>query len=329
MKRVALMLAIAGFALAVILFAREDAGRILVLVLAAGPGLMLAAFFHVLPMTANARAWQRLLPELERPSVRAMTLATWVRESVNGLLPVARIGGEIVAYRLLRRDVERRNELAASLVADMAVSVLSQAGFALLGLALLVALGQTSTLTMQLLAGVVGMIPLGVGFVVALRAGALGALTRMLDRLFAGRLGLAHAHSRRFDQALQAVYERHADVGACFAWQLLGWVLGAGEIWLALHFLGRQRSVLDALAIEALIQALSSAAFIVPAAIGVQEGGFVLIGATLGIDAATALALATARRLRDAIIFFPGLIAWQWAEIRLRHLRSTSASRSS
>jgi putative membrane protein len=315
MKHIGAVLAIAGLALAVTLFAREDVGGIVALVIAAGPGLMLAALFHLLPMIANARAWGRLLREGQRPGVRVLTWATWVRESVNGLLPVARIGGEIVAYRIVRRHVARRSEAAASLVADMALSVLSQASFALLGLALLFAIGHTSTAIAQLLAGVVGMIT-------------LGALTRILDRLFAGRLGLAHTQSLRLDQALRAVYARRADVVACFAWQLAGWVLGAGEIWLALHFLGQERSVLDALVIEALIQAVSSAAFIVPGALGVQEGGFVVIGAVLGIDATTALALATARRLRDVIIFFPGLIAWQWAEMRVRSGRSASAPQS-
>ena len=325
MKHIARVLALAGLALAVMLFAREDLGSIVALVVTAGPGLVLAALFHVLPMLANARAWGRLLPEPHRPGMRVLTWATWVRESVNGLLPVARIGGEIVAYRVVRRHVPRRSDAAASLVADMALSVLSQAGFALLGLALLFASGNTSTATTQLLAGVVGMIPLGAGVVLVQRAGALGAVTRILDRLFAGRLGVVHTQSLRFDQALRAVYQRRGDVVACFAWQLAGWALGAGEIWLALHFLGQERSVLDAVVIEALVQAVSSAAFIVPGALGVQEGAFVVIGALLGIDATTALALATARRLRDVIIFFPGLIAWQWAETRTRGARSTSA----
>ena len=85
--------------------------------------------------------------------------------------------------------------------------------------------------------------------------------------------------------------------------------------------------MIDAVVIEALIQAVSSAAFMVPGALGVQEGGFILIGAALGIDATTALALATARRLRDGVIFFPGLIAWQCAETRIRGVKSGSASR--
>jgi putative membrane protein len=315
-KRVALLLALAGLALAAVLFARENFASIVALVLAAGPGLVLAALFHAFPMIANARAWQRLLPASQRPPLRVVALATWVRESVNGLLPVARIGGEVVAYRIVRRNVADGSEAAASLAADMAISLLSQAAFALAGIALLVAGGRTAASAAQIVIAALSLVPLGAGFVFVQRAGALSALTRIVDRLFAGKLGFLHSASVRFDEALRAIYDRRGDVGACFAWQLAGWVLGAGEIWLALRFLAEPRSFLDAVAIEALIQAVSSAAFIVPGAIGVQEGAFVVIGALLGLDGATALALATARRLRDVIVFIPGLAAWHWTELR-------------
>ena len=78
--------------------------------------------------------------------------------------------------------------------------------------------------------------------------------------------------------------------------------------------MGRPLDWPEAVAIEALIQAVSSAAFVVPGALGVQEGGFVLIGTALGVDAPTSLALAAARRIRDLVVYFPGLVAWQWAE---------------
>jgi uncharacterized membrane protein YbhN (UPF0104 family) len=91
-------------------------------------------------------------------------------------------------------------------------------------------------------------------------------------------------------------------------------VLTALEIWLALYFLGVQVSFTEAVVIESLIQAVSSAAFFVPGGLGVQEGGFVLIGGALGLDPATCLALAGARRIRDLLIFVPGLFAWQIAE---------------
>jgi len=54
----------------------------------------------------------------------------------------------------------------------------------------------------------------------------------------------------------------------------------------------------------------------VPGALGIQEGAFVVIGAALGLDATTSLALASARRIRDLIIYLPGLIAWHRAETR-------------
>jgi uncharacterized membrane protein YbhN (UPF0104 family) len=171
MKSIARVLAIAGLALAVILFARENVQGIVDLVIAAGPGLLLAGLFHFVPMVANARAWQRLLPAAQRPNVGAMTRAVWIRESVNGLLPVARVGGEIIAYRMLRHHVAVRSIVAAALLADMALSVLSQVVFALLGLGLLFAVTHAPIATAPLLAGVVSMIPLGIGFLLVQRAG--------------------------------------------------------------------------------------------------------------------------------------------------------------
>ena len=329
MRHIGPLLAIAGFVLAVMLFAREDVGGIVALVIAAGPGLVLAALFHVLPMIANARAWQCLLPEPQRPSVRVLAWATWVRESVNGLLPVARIGGEIVAYRIVRRHVAVRCEAAASLVADMTLSVLSQAAFALFGLALLFAMGHTSHASTLLLAGVASMISLGARIRARTARGCAWRGNPHARSAVRGSPGscphsVAAFRSRRFATRTT----RRRGVGTCFAWQFAGWMLGAGEIWLALFFLGQHRSLVDAVVVEALIQAVSSAAFIVPGALGVQEGGFILVGAALGIDATTALALATARRLRDVIIFFPGLISWQWAEARFRNVRSASPSQA-
>jgi len=52
----------------------------------------------------------------------------------------------------------------------------------------------------------------------------------------------------------------------------------------------------------------------VPGGLGVQEGGFILIGGALGLDPTTSLALAGARRIRDLLIFVPGLLTWQLAE---------------
>jgi glycosyltransferase 2 family protein len=316
MKHLGRLLALAGLLLALWLFLHEDAGAIWGLLRQAGAGLLLAGLFHVLPMLLNAWAWRAILPGALRPALGAMTWVVWIRESVNGLLPVARIGGELVSYRLLRRLGLRRAPAAASLVVDMALSILSQFAFALLGLGLLLASGSGGGLSRQLAVGLLLLAPLGIVFILVQRAGLFERLARLLDKLVAGRLAGAIEHSARIDRAIRLIYRRRGAIAACFLWQCAGWVAGAGEIWLALQFLGDPVGLLDALAIEALIQAVSSAAFIVPGALGVQEGGFILIGGALGLGAPVALALAAARRLRDLVVFFPGLLAWQWAEAR-------------
>jgi len=76
----------------------------------------------------------------------------------------------------------------------------------------------------------------------------------------------------------------------------------------------RASQLVDAVVVESLIQAVSSAAFFVPGGLAVQEGSFVLIGGAPGLDPSICLALAGARRIRDLVIFIPGLLAWQLAE---------------
>jgi glycosyltransferase 2 family protein len=316
MNRVGRVLAAAGLALAVFLFWRSDPGAVWILLAHAGVGIVLAAAVHVVPMTLNARAWQVVLPRGERLSLRLMLLAVWVRESVNGLLPVARIGGEVVSYRLLRLCGVRRYAAAASLLVDMALSVLSQLVFALAGVAFWLAHGRSSAFAVQIALGLAVMIVAAMLFIVVQNAGAFEKVTSAANRLASGRLAGAVGHSGRIDRAVRTAYRRRGSIVSCFLWQLAGWATGAAEIAVALYFLGHSVSVWDALAIEALIQAISSAAFVVPAALGVQEAGFLALGAAFGIDAQTALALAVARRVRDVVIFFPGLLAWQVVERR-------------
>jgi hypothetical protein len=52
-------------------------------------------------------------------------------------------------------------------------------------------------------------------------------------------------------------------------------------------------------------------AFAVPGALGVQEGGYVMLGRVVGIGPEIALALSLAKRVRELVLGIPGLIAWQ------------------
>jgi glycosyltransferase 2 family protein len=75
-------------------------------------------------------------------------------------------------------------------------------------------------------------------------------------------------------------------------------------------------SLLEASLIESLVQGVRTAAFLIPGALGIQEGGFLIVGTLLFLPPEAALALALTRRVRELVFGIPGILAWQWFEIR-------------
>jgi len=70
------------------------------------------------------------------------------------------------------------------------------------------------------------------------------------------------------------------------------------------------------LAIESLLYAVRSVAFLVPNALGIQEGAYVLLGAAFGLPPEMALALSLLKRARDLVLGIPALLLWQFVEGR-------------
>src|SRR5579862_608822 len=226
MRRAALFMSAAGLALAVVLVMREDPRAIAALMLAAGPGLIVAALAHVPSMLLNARAWQFVLPRSTRPSLAAMTRVVWLRESVNALLPVARVGGELIAYRVLAWTRLSAAFAAAGLVVDMAVSLLSQLVFALVGVGALLARGGNTLLMAQIAGALAVLATLAVTFIAAQQRRMFERLALLVSRMFVGRLARVVATSKRIDRALLAIHRSRGAVIRCFAWQLGGWLAG-------------------------------------------------------------------------------------------------------
>jgi glycosyltransferase 2 family protein len=312
--RIAVLCGLGGVALATMLILRQGFDAVFATLAAAGFGLIWASLFHVLPMLLNAQAWRILLAGKRRPSLAFFTWTVWAREAVNGLLPVARIGGEVVSVRLLTQQGIRSAPAVASLVVDMTLSIGTQFIFTMLGLALLI--GRTGDLALagSLALGLVATVPIVIAFFAVQRYGIFALFARICRSLLGDRLGALAGKAVNLDRAIRVVYRRPQRVLRCSLWQLSGWVATSGEIWLVLYFFGHPISVWDALLIESVTQAISSAAFVVPAAIGVQEGGFLVIGGLVGLPPETALALALARRARDLLLFVPALLAWQVKE---------------
>ena len=316
MIRLATVAALAGLALAIVLVVREGLDEVLAALAVGGVGLVWASLFHLVPMIVNAKAWQILVPGHRPPSLVFMTWLVWIREAVNGLLPVARVGGEIISARLLTVDGLRLSPAVASLILDMTLSLITQFLFTMLGMGLLSFYSDDAHTVLRISLGLAATAPIFVALVLVQRYGLFRVLSLPVKLLAGQRWAQLNVGSRRLDRAVAIGYRRRGRLLRSALWQFAAWVAGAGEIWLALYYLGHPVSLGEALTLEALAQAVSSIAVVVPAALGVQEGGFLLFGTLLGLGPEIALALALARRVRDLIVYVPALIALQLSEGR-------------
>src|SRR5262245_44291488 len=277
----------------------------------AGSGLIVVALYHLFPLVLDALGWWRLLAG-ERPPFRTIVFGRWLGESVNTLLPAMQVGGNLVKARFLTRRGIPGTTAGASVVVDVTLLVLSQILFTLVGLTLLLVHLGGGSLTAPVLAGLAVMGTLLGGFYLAQRRGLFAVLAGLLERVARGTdWTTLSASASALDESVARLYRDRPALAVAAGWHFLSWVVGAGEVWLALTVLGHPVEFPTALLLESLGQTIRAGAFLVPGALGVQEGGYLLLGRVVGLAPETSLALSLAKRVRELLLGVPGLIAWQ------------------
>ena len=291
----------------------EVAGTIAV----AGWGIPLLAIFYLPRVALQGAAWRLLFAPGREPGYGAAIRGIWIGQSVNGMLPVATIGGEVVKARLMMQWGVRGAAAGASVVVDKTVQAVNVLMQALVGIGVLVWLGADGPLIGGALA-VFAILAAGIaGFFLVQRAGTFGFLagvgaklvkTEYLARLSGGASAL--------DAAIRDIYAAPRRVVLACAIRFLGTLVIAGEVWLAAALMGHPIGIVEAVMLKTLTSALRGAAFAVPAGLGLQEGGFIVLGSVLGLSPELMLAISLATRVRELMVGVPGLIAWQHAEGR-------------
>ena len=332
MKWVMRLALIAGTTLWVLLVLREGLGPILALLAAAGWTLLWLVPLHGLPLLLDVLGWRMLLGAagvaagLRSPG-RLWVIAA-VREAVNRLLPVANVGGEIVGIRMLCRDGGDAPAIAASVIAEVLLTIISQLLFAAAGLGVLLKLTDRMAMASDLWLGLAVLLPLVGALYMLLHR---GSVFERLRRGVAGMLDLPAQLRGLLDQAaaldasLRGLLGHGAALLATVGWQLAGLVTGAIETWLALRWLQHPVSFGAALALESLTQAIRHFIFVVPAGLGVQEAGLVGFGYLLGLGNDASIALSLAKRMREILFGVPALVYWQgfWIFKGVRNVRSS------
>jgi putative membrane protein len=241
----------------------------------------------------------------------------WIGESVSTLVPSAAVGGDVVRARLAALHGASIPTSAASVLVDITLGVFVQIGFTLLGLGLIVAAtGHQGFVRPTLIGAVIGVLAV-VGFYVVQYLGMFRFIGKIISKLANADDWHSLVHSgQTLDEAIRKLYARRSGVIGCCVRTAGSLVIGSGEIWIALHALGLHATAVNAVILQSMVLTIRSAVFPVPGALGVQEGGYVLIGNLLGIPGDAAFALSLIARVRELILGIPGLIAWQAIEAR-------------
>jgi putative membrane protein len=311
------LLGFAGAALFTALLVRQGISQVWDAFATAEWAILGIVLYHLIPIFLDATAWSVLFPKSDRPRLLQLFWMRWIGESVSTLVPSAAVGGDIVRARLAAISGTPLPLAAGTVLVDITLGIFIQAGFTLLGLFLLVeATGKTSFVGPTLIGTVVALLAFG-GFFFVQRLGIFRFLARIISRLAGSSDWQSLVQGGdTLDRTVRSLYACWRGVFACCAWTTTSLIVGSGEIWLALWVLNLPASFINALILQSTVLTIRSAAFAVPAGLGVQEGGYLVVGNLLGIPGEGAFALSLVARAREIGIGIPGLVTWQVIEAR-------------
>ena len=285
----------------------------------AGWGLLLVALFHSGPLLLDAASIRVLFRRgAAGGSMRDALLTRWAGESANSLLPAGLIGGPVLMVRHLSQRGLPLADAAAAITVSTTMQAFAQISFALLGVMLLGAqathISHAALRTAALIASGVLALQVG-GFYLLQRRGLFSRLMRAAKR-FSGKRDWSQLliQAQVIDLAVQDTYTRAGPVAASFCLSLVAWLVGSGEVYIILTLFGHPVSWSAALLLESLGQAIRGAAFAIPGALGVQEGGYLLLAPLVGLAPGMGLALSLAKRSRELLLGLPGLLFLHFSE---------------
>jgi uncharacterized protein (TIRG00374 family) len=266
----------------------------------------------------EAWSWKYIL--VDTPARTTVGRLFWLRlggEALNQLTPTASLGGEPFKASRLQADGVPLEVASASVVIMKGILVLSLVLYIFVGLALApVYLPEAAKHMLFLCLAALGLAAAGIVFVVVQRWEPFGNSFRFLDR----RGWLPHflrdheGFLEDLDTAMSQFYRQYPSRAAlAFFLFFLSWLLHSVEVYLIFWLLGHPISWGMAVCLDALAMLFTALGFFIPAAMGVQEGGNILLalGFKLGFDLGAAFSIL--RRIREAFWLCLGLVV-VWRE---------------
>jgi glycosyltransferase 2 family protein len=236
-----------------------------------------------------------------------------IRDAAGEALPLSQLGGFVLGARAASLGGVPGTVAAASTVADLTAELVAKLPYMLVGLGILAWIRPGHHLIWPILGGTLLLAALA-GLFLALQARGAELVewlgTRIAEQWSGGRAARAEGMRAR----IHKIYARRGDVARSVLIHFITWILSGVEVWLPLWFMQENVGLGAAIVIDSLLVAIRGLAFVVPNAIGVQEGAYVLLCGMFGVPPGVALALSLLRRARDFAIGIPALLVWQAIE---------------
>lgn len=306
-----------GLLILITLIVWQGINEIFALLIDSGFSLLLLPIVWLPSLFAAVISWYLLFPVKRIPPFKDLFLALWMGRAINTLLPVATIGGEIAKARLLMLWGRGGIDSSASVMVDKTVQALALVPWAIIGTALLVHLAIDNELAQLIMLGTL-LLGLGiVGFILVQRAGMFGFVAKIIGKFnTSDGWGRITDNAHDVDAVVKEIYGNHKRFMSSIFWRTLGLVLQTSEVWLACYLLGQPISLVEALMLKSLTSIITDIAFVIPNGYGVQEGGYLMLGALIGLTPEFSLAISLATRIRELVIDLPGLIYWHHIEAK-------------
>ena len=277
------------------------------LLLQLGTGFLLILAIYSVVTWLDTIAWKKNFNPEEETRFNLWQLWTirQVGEAYNTITPLGTLGGEPVKSQLLK---ERHG---LSLKRGMASQVVARTTF-LLGLILFFIPGTFLIVQSNIVsdnfksASLIGMAIFSTVILLFLLfqvTGALSVITGWISRLPLGnKIGVLMNKLEVVDRSISSYYEQHTKrVIQSILYAFAGWVIGLGELYVTLYFLGFQPDLIDLWVIEALAQLVRAGSFFIPLSLGAQEGGLILIFTAMGMPADLGLTVSFVRRIKELL----------------------------
>ena len=308
--RVLVLLLSAGLFVRVLWMA--DLHNVVRLLAEVGPLALLAVVPYGVAVTLDTAGWAAILRGLEA------RVATWrllglrlSTEAVHLSFP----GGPILAEGLKVWFLSRRfgvpaPEGSASLAVKKALQLGTQGVYLFVAAVVAGSALPEGSVLRPVLIGLAGLTTLiSVGMIAVLLSGRVAErLWRLLRRVPLARVqSWMIAREVAFmdtDQHVRGVLQSHVrGLVVAFLWILGGWFAEAGETWVLLRLLGIDLSFSMVLAFEPVVSFARSAAFFIPAGLGVQDAGYMAFLRQAGIPDAVnrAAAFVLLKRFKELV----------------------------